>query len=230
MTRAITSHAPIGDYRKRIWKDPDKENWKCSCGHHIEDFLHIYHRCPRWGDRRYTYRERSSLTTFLRFLQSNPEVFNFPDRQTPFDPNPFADPFSSDEPRGGEILLDARGRGVVDDLVTTLQNVRIGGNIDPIITSRRAGGGTTTRRLRNTGAPAVTAVPGQNLASRGAPRVRASTTLQRQHYTIVGQPARMTTFALPGGGPAITALSYTWRSPAALARRTSTTMHRIFFC
>ena len=46
-TRAITNHAPIGEYRLRFFP---KEEFKCPCGNYpIESRRHILHDCMRFN-------------------------------------------------------------------------------------------------------------------------------------------------------------------------------------
>ena len=46
VTRAITNHAPISQYRLRFFS---KEEFKCLCGLYlIESQRHILHDCRRW--------------------------------------------------------------------------------------------------------------------------------------------------------------------------------------
>src|SRR4029077_19663510 len=111
LVRGITSHAPIGEYRRRIWKDPDKNNWKCSCGYHDESFYHIYHCCYLWSNHCETFKDRSSLLCFIRFLQANPGVLQFPNQQNTRE---FQLPPILPVLRGRAIILDKLGQPALD--------------------------------------------------------------------------------------------------------------------
>ena len=74
-TRAITNHAPIGEYRLRFFP---KEEFKCPCGQYpIETRRHILYECTNhngyWNPR------RDTLNHFVMFLRSNPKAFAFSD-------------------------------------------------------------------------------------------------------------------------------------------------------
>ena len=71
--RAITNHAPIGEYRLRFFPGMD---FSCLCSNYpIETRRHILHECRRfngcWNPR------RDSLSHFVMFLTANPNVFAF---------------------------------------------------------------------------------------------------------------------------------------------------------
>jgi len=71
--RAITNHAPIREYRLRFF--PRKE-FKCLCGMYpIESRRHILHNCSRFNS--YWNPRRDSLSHFVMFLKTNPNVFAF---------------------------------------------------------------------------------------------------------------------------------------------------------
>ena len=74
-TRAITNHAPIGEYHLQFFPN---EDFKCSCGSYpIKTRRHILHECMRhngyWNSR------RDSLSHFVMFLNANPKAFAFID-------------------------------------------------------------------------------------------------------------------------------------------------------
>ena len=72
-TRAITNHAPTGEYRLRIFP---KEEFKCPCGRYpIESRHHILHECGRFNG--YWNPRRDSLSHFVMFLETNPSAFSF---------------------------------------------------------------------------------------------------------------------------------------------------------
>jgi len=74
-TRAITNHAPIGEYRLRFFS---KEDFKCSCSNYpIELRRHILHKCRRFNG--YWNPRRDSLNHFTMFLIVNPLAFAFAD-------------------------------------------------------------------------------------------------------------------------------------------------------
>jgi len=71
--RAISNHAPIREYRLRFF--PRKE-FKCSCSvYPIESRRHIFHNCSRFNG--YWNLRRDSLSHFVMFLKTNPNVFAF---------------------------------------------------------------------------------------------------------------------------------------------------------
>ena len=74
-TRAITNHAPIGEYRLRFFP---REEFKCLCSHYpIESRRHILHDCSRFNS--YWNPRRDSLSHFVMFLKANPLAFTFDD-------------------------------------------------------------------------------------------------------------------------------------------------------
>ena len=71
--RAITNHAPIGEYRLRFFP---REEFKCPCSvYPIESRRHILHDCSRFNG--YWNPRRDSLSHSVMFLKSNPNVFAF---------------------------------------------------------------------------------------------------------------------------------------------------------
>jgi len=73
--RAITNHAPIGEYRLRFFP---KEDFKCPCSNYlIESRRHILYKCRRFN--RYWNPRRDSLSHFTMFLIANPLAFAFAD-------------------------------------------------------------------------------------------------------------------------------------------------------
>ena len=74
-TRAITNHAPIGEYQLRFFPN---ENFKCPCNDFpIESRRHILHECKRFNG--YWNPRRDSLNHFIMFLIFNPNAFTFAD-------------------------------------------------------------------------------------------------------------------------------------------------------
>ena len=78
-TRAITNHAPIGEYRLRFFPN---EDFSCPCGNFpIESRRHVLYDCKRhngyWNPR------RDSLCHFILFLIANPKAFVFIDYSQP---------------------------------------------------------------------------------------------------------------------------------------------------
>jgi len=72
-TRAITNHAPIREYGLRFFP---KEEFKCLCGvYPIKSRRHILHDCSRFNS--YWNPRRDSLSHFVMFLKTNPNVFAF---------------------------------------------------------------------------------------------------------------------------------------------------------
>jgi len=75
-TRAITNHAPIGEYRLRFFP---REEFKCPYGRYpIESRHHIFHECGRFNG--YWNPRRDSLNYFITFLAFNPRAFSFPNQ------------------------------------------------------------------------------------------------------------------------------------------------------
>ena len=75
-TRAITNHAPIGEYRLRFFPNKD---FICPCNDYpIESRRHILHKCRRFNE--YWNPRRDSLNHFIMFLITNPNAFTFGDK------------------------------------------------------------------------------------------------------------------------------------------------------
>jgi len=74
-TRAITNHAPIGEYRLRFFPNKD---FLCPCNNYpIESRRHILHEYKRFNG--YWNPRRDSLNYFIMFLIANPNAFAFTD-------------------------------------------------------------------------------------------------------------------------------------------------------
>ena len=72
-TRAITNHAPIGEYHLRFFPN---EHFSCPCNDYpIETRQHILYECQRFN--RYWNPRRNSLSHFILFLTLNPKAFAF---------------------------------------------------------------------------------------------------------------------------------------------------------
>jgi len=72
-TRAITNHAPIGEYRLRFFLNRE---FRCLCGQYpIESRQHILHGCRRYN--KYWNPRRDSINHFIMFLKQNPNAFAF---------------------------------------------------------------------------------------------------------------------------------------------------------
>ena len=74
-TRAITNHAPIGEYRLRFFPDKDF-SYPCN-NYPIESRRYILHKCKRFN--KYWNPRRDSLNHFIMFLVANPNAFAFTD-------------------------------------------------------------------------------------------------------------------------------------------------------
>ena len=73
--RAITNHAPIGEYRLQFFSSMD---FSCPCNNYpIESRRHILHECERFN--RYWNPRRDTLKHFVMFLTANPNAFAFND-------------------------------------------------------------------------------------------------------------------------------------------------------
>ena len=74
-TRAITNHAPIGEYRLRFFP---REEFKCPCSlYPIESKCYILHECGRFNS--YWNLRKDSLSHFVMFLVTNLSAFTFSD-------------------------------------------------------------------------------------------------------------------------------------------------------
>ena len=73
--RAITNHAPIGEYWLRFFPNSD---FLCPCNNYpIESRRHILHECKRFNG--YWNPRRDTLNHFVMFLTANPNAFAFTD-------------------------------------------------------------------------------------------------------------------------------------------------------
>jgi len=73
--RAITNHAPIGEYRLRFFPNMD---FACPCNNYpIESRRHILYECRRFNG--YWNPRRDTLKHFTMFLTANPNAFAFND-------------------------------------------------------------------------------------------------------------------------------------------------------
>jgi len=73
VSRAITNHAPIGEFRLKFFP---RERFDCPCGFYpIETRCHIIHECRRFNN--YWNPRRDTLVHFVLFLQFNPSAFSF---------------------------------------------------------------------------------------------------------------------------------------------------------
>ena len=71
--RAITNHAPIGEYRLCLFPGID---FSCPCSNYpIETRRHILHECQRFNE--YWNPRRDLLSHFVMFLTANPNAFAF---------------------------------------------------------------------------------------------------------------------------------------------------------
>ena len=74
-SRALTNHAPIDEYRLRLFP---REEFRCPYGlYPIESRCHILHEYRRFN--RYWNLRRNSLGHFVMFLETNPSAFAFID-------------------------------------------------------------------------------------------------------------------------------------------------------
>ena len=74
--RAITNHAPIGEYWLRFFPNKD---FMCPCNDYpIKSRRHILHKCRRFNG--YWNPRRDSLNRFIMFLIANPNAFTFTDK------------------------------------------------------------------------------------------------------------------------------------------------------
>ena len=74
-TRAITNHAPIGEYRLRFFP---KEDFSCLCNEYpIKSRRYILYDCKRFNG--YWNPRKDTLKHFVMFLNANPSAFAFND-------------------------------------------------------------------------------------------------------------------------------------------------------
>jgi len=74
-TRAITNHAPIGEYRLQFFPSMD---FSCPCNNYpIKSRRYILHECERFNG--YCNPRRDMLKHFVMFLTANPNAFTFND-------------------------------------------------------------------------------------------------------------------------------------------------------
>ena len=72
-SRAVTNHAPIGEYWLRFFP---REEFDCPCGKYpIETRQHILHEYQRFNN--YWNLRRNTITYFILFLQFNSSAFSF---------------------------------------------------------------------------------------------------------------------------------------------------------
>ena len=72
-TRAITNHAPIGEYHLKFFLN---EDFSCLCGlYPIETRRYILHKYRRFNE--YWNPRRDSITHFIQFLERNLRAFSF---------------------------------------------------------------------------------------------------------------------------------------------------------
>ena len=70
-TRAITSHAPIGEYRLRFFRS---EDFSCLCGSYpIETRCHILYDCRRFN--KYRNPMRDMINQLVSLLEFNPNEY-----------------------------------------------------------------------------------------------------------------------------------------------------------
>jgi len=73
VTRAITNHAPIGEYHLRFFP---REPFECPCRvYPIESRHYILHNCRRYN--KYWNSNREPLKNFVTFLEFIPGAFSF---------------------------------------------------------------------------------------------------------------------------------------------------------
>ena len=81
MARAITNHAPTGDYRRRFL--PDLEQHCPACPQHAQTRTHILFNCSRYSPLHTSLtnwcHDRSNHKSWKLFFQRNPTAFTFGD-------------------------------------------------------------------------------------------------------------------------------------------------------
>ena len=71
--RAITNHAPIGEYCLRSFP---REDFSCPCSvYPIKSRHHVLHECKRFNN--YWNPRRDSISHFVSFLEFNLNAFSF---------------------------------------------------------------------------------------------------------------------------------------------------------
>ena len=81
LTRAITNHAPTGEFRKRF-KLSQETNCKCFTNQ-LETRGHILNVCPLYKRSGRSTFQRREMQSFIRFLEENPRAFSFPSDAPP---------------------------------------------------------------------------------------------------------------------------------------------------
>ena len=72
-TRAITNHAPTGEYCLCFFP---KEDFNCPCGSYLnKSRCHILHECRRFNN--YWNPMKDTISQFVSFLEFNPNAFSF---------------------------------------------------------------------------------------------------------------------------------------------------------
>ena len=88
-TRAVTNHAPIGEYRTRFFPQQPSS---CPCGALLQSREHILCECPRYSahfpSSHSFYKGRHNLNKLAKFLQDNPIAFAFDDAPPELDDPP----------------------------------------------------------------------------------------------------------------------------------------------
>ncbi|KAF8643277.1 hypothetical protein AX14_009581, partial [Amanita brunnescens Koide BX004] len=81
MARAITNHAPLGDYRRRFL--PDLEQRCPACPQHAQTRTHVLFHCPRYFPLHTSLtnwcHDRNNNKSWKIFFQRNPTAFTFGD-------------------------------------------------------------------------------------------------------------------------------------------------------
>ena len=81
MARAITNHAPTGEYRRCFY--PDREYCCPSCPQHVQTRTHIFFHCSKYSSLHSSLtewsRDRNNNKAWKLFFQCNPSAFMFGD-------------------------------------------------------------------------------------------------------------------------------------------------------
>ena len=81
MARALTNHAPTGEYRTRFY--PEQDPYCPTCPQHVQSRTHILFHCSRYSPLHSSMtnwsRDRDNCKTWKTFFSRNPSAFTFGD-------------------------------------------------------------------------------------------------------------------------------------------------------
>ncbi|KAF8712420.1 hypothetical protein AX14_013115 [Amanita brunnescens Koide BX004] len=81
MARALTNHAPTGEYRTRFY--PEQDPYCPTCPHRVQSRTHIFFYCPKYSPLHSSMtnwsRDKDNCKTWKDFFSRNPSAFTFGD-------------------------------------------------------------------------------------------------------------------------------------------------------